>query len=161
LIKPLQIHLEESEIEKRRILRELEWYKEQLKIVRETPIGLGYLSCINMAPHCSFNGSNSRRTVGTVQQSRHVEIPSRDLVSVEVVQELESTVRQLEKENAMLTRCIGRVLLVGVVIIWYRRILINNRCSQIFITLLHPPVLPKRVVITITAMTTNGGIKNM
>jgi hypothetical protein len=114
-----------------------------------------------MAPHCSINGSNSSRTVGTVQQSRHIEIPSRDSVSVEVVQELESTVRQLERENAMLTRCIGRVLLVGVGIICHRRILTNNRCSQIFITLSHPTMLPKRVVITITAMTTNGGIKNM
>jgi hypothetical protein len=54
-----------------------------------------------------------------------------------------------------------RLLPVVVVIMYYRRIIINNSCIQIIIILLQPTMIPNLVGITIIAMKTNGGIKNM
>jgi hypothetical protein len=79
LIKPLQIHLEESENEKRQVMKELEAYKR--------------------APG---NGSFVSQKDPQLSSLIGVVAPSQNTVSFEVVRELESTVRQLEKENAML-----------------------------------------------------------
>jgi hypothetical protein len=73
LIKPLQKHLEESEIEKRQIEHELEILKKQQSGSRNVP-----------------NNNSDKLNI------------SANSVSVEVVRDLETTVRQLEKENAML-----------------------------------------------------------
>ena len=75
LIKPLQVHLEESEMEKRQIAQELEALMKQQQSKK---------SLSNSLPNGSGGNDIS------------------NAVSVEVVKELETTVRQLEKENAML-----------------------------------------------------------
>jgi chromosome segregation ATPase len=79
LIKPLQIHLEESENEKRQMMKELEAYQR--------------------APG---NGSVVSRREPQMSASSGLVGPAQNAVSFEAVRELESTVRQLEKENAML-----------------------------------------------------------
>ena len=78
LIKPLQIHLEESEMEKRQMEQELEAILKQHE--RNT------------------NSSGMSRSVSNGTGNNEIS----NAVSVEVVKELETTVRQLEKENAML-----------------------------------------------------------
>jgi hypothetical protein len=79
LIKPLQIHLEESENEKRQVMQELESYKQ--------------------APG---TGDNASRKELQLSSAMGVVPPTQNAVSIEVVRDLEATVRQLEKENAML-----------------------------------------------------------